>query len=178
MQISPRFICGPGRPAGFTLVELIITIAIVAILMAVAAPAMTSFLADQAAVANADEFAAAVRFSRTEAIKRGRTITMCASTDPAADAPACNAADWKTGWAITEPNGAVLRVQNALRSVESADGNATTLSFAPNGLVITGAVNVVFVPVGGDTERQRAVSVQPTGRVRMCAKGEAECVGE
>lgn len=175
MQTSPPSIWRRGRSAGFTLVELVITIAIVAILSAIAAPAMTNFLADQAAAANADEFAAAVRFSRTEAIKRGRVVTMCASTTPSVDAPPCDGADWKTGWAITEPSGAVLRVQEGLRAVESADGSATTLTFAPNGIVTAGGGDYVFLPLGGDEEKQRAVNVSATGRVRICAKGEDSC---
>jgi type IV fimbrial biogenesis protein FimT len=165
------------RPAGFTLVELIVTVAIVSILLAVAAPAMTSFLADQAAAANADEFAAAVRYSRTEAIKRGQTIGMCASTDPTADAPGCDADDWSTGWAITTPNGSVLRVQNALRAMDSATGAVTELAFLPNGIVQPGAGNYVFVPVGGDTAKQRTVKVATTGKVTVCYEksGEEKC---
>lgn len=158
---------------GFTLVELLITIAIAAVLMAIGVPSLTSFLADQAAAGNADEFAAAVRYSRTEAMKRGRAVTMCASTDPAANAPACNAADWMTGWAITVP-GTVLRVQNALRAMDSTTAAATTLTFAANGLVTGGPGTYTFVPVGGDRSKQRVVRVESTGRVRVC-KGEGAC---
>lgn len=162
--------------AGFTLVELLITIAIAAILLAIGAPALTSFLADQAAAGNADEFAAAVRYARTEAMKRGRDVTMCASTDPAADAPACDANDWMTGWAITvPPNSTVLRVQNALRAMDARSAaDATTLTFAPNGLVTAGSGTYTFVPIGGDLGKQRVVQVASTGRVRVC-KGEGDC---
>lgn len=164
------------RPAGFTLVELVVTIAIVSILLAVAAPAMTSFLAEQAAAGNADEFASAVRYSRTEAIKRGRVVTMCASTDPAADEPECSGEAWNAGWAITAGS-TVLRVQNALRAMESAKGAETTLTFAPNGLVTAGAGDYVFVPTGGDTSKQRTVTVAGTGRVQVCYEknGEEKC---
>lgn len=169
-------ILGRHRPAGFTLVELVVTIAIVSILLAVAAPAMTGFLADQAVAGNADEFAAAVRFSRTEAIKRGRAVTMCASTNPAADAPECDADDWGTGWAISDGTN-VLRVQNALRSMDSATGDATTLTFLQNGLITPGAGAYVFVPVGGDTSKQRTVNVSTTGKVTVCYEknGEEKC---
>jgi type IV fimbrial biogenesis protein FimT len=164
------------RPAGFTLVELVITVAIVSILLAIAAPAMTSFLAEQAAAGNADEFAAAVRFSRTEAIKRGRAVTMCASSDPAADAPECDADDWGSGWAISDGT-TVLRVQNALRSMDSATGDETSLTFLQNGLITPGAGAYVFVPVGGDTSKQRTVNVSSTGKVTVCYEknGEEKC---
>lgn len=167
---------GASRPSGFTLVELVVTIAIVSILMAVAAPAMTNFLADQAVAGNADEFAAAVRFSRTEAIKRGRAVTMCASTTPTADEASCNADDWGSGWAISD-GATVLRVQNALRSMDSATGAATTLTFLQNGLIQPGAGAYVFVPVGGDTSKQRTVNVSTTGKVTVCYEknGEEKC---
>ena len=68
----PRFgrVLNRGRAshAGFTLVELLVTVAIAAVLMAVGVPAMTSFLSDQAAAANADEFAEALRFACSEAV--------------------------------------------------------------------------------------------------------------
>ncbi|HEX5686457.1 MAG TPA: GspH/FimT family pseudopilin [Ideonella sp.] len=166
-----------GAQAGFTLVELLITIAIAAILLAIAAPSLTSFLADQAAAGNADEFAAAVRYSRTEAIKRGRVVTMCASADPGADAPECDEdGSWVTGWVITvPPNSTVLRVQNALRAMDgTSTADATSLTFAANGLATVGAGKYTFVPVGGDVTKQRVVRVLSTGRVRVC-KGEGDC---
>lgn len=102
---------------------------------------------------------------------------MCASADPAADTPQCGEDDkWLTGWVITvPPDSTVLRVQNALRAMDGgSSADATTLTFAANGLVTAGAGEYTFVPVGGDTSKQRVVRVLSTGRVRVC-KGVEDC---
>lgn len=173
MEKAPRltvFGCKPRRrPAGFTLVELLVTLAIAAILVTLAAPAMTSFLAEQAAAGNADELAATFRFARSEAIKRSASVTVCASTDGAA----CDQdGDWAAGW-IVSVGGTVLRVQNALPKMSSLDTEETSVTFASNGLVTGGDGSYTFVPTGGDKALQRVVQLDVQGKVRV-TKGETQ----
>ncbi|MDY7546334.1 GspH/FimT family pseudopilin [Glaciimonas sp. CA11.2] len=66
---------------GFTLVELIITIAVVAILVAIALPSMRDFVTDIRVASNVKLFLAANRFARSEAIMRGRMVRVCAAYD-------------------------------------------------------------------------------------------------
>lgn len=149
---------------GFTLVELLVTIAIAAILMAVAAPAMTSFLAEQAAAGNADELAATFRFARSEAIKRSASITVCASSD----GQACGQ-DWKAGWIVTTGS-TVLRVQNGLAAMSSLTADVDTAAFTSTGLVnglTDGRSSFTFVPTGGDTSLQRIVQLDVQGKVKV-----------
>jgi type IV fimbrial biogenesis protein FimT len=160
---------GPLRrgAGGFTLVELLVTFAIAAILVALAAPAMTSFLAEQAAAGNADELAATFRLARTEAMKRSAGVTVCASSDGAE----CGS-DWAAGWIVTA-GGNVLRVQNGLAGMDSVDADEDTVTFSSNGLVSGGSGNFTFVPTGGDTALQRVVTLNVQGKVTV-TKGEVE----
>jgi type IV fimbrial biogenesis protein FimT len=58
--------------SGFSLVELMVTVAIAAILMAIAAPSFKIFIDNQKLLTTATEFYSAVNMTRSEAIKRGR----------------------------------------------------------------------------------------------------------
>ena len=54
---------------GFTLVELLVTVTILAILLAVGVPNLTQMLQDKAAASTAEALASDIRLARTEAIK-------------------------------------------------------------------------------------------------------------
>lgn len=144
------------------MVEMLVTLAIAAILVAVAAPAMTNFLAEQAAAGNADELAATFRFARTEAIKRSASVTVCASTD----GEECGAG-WANGW-IVLAGGKVLRAQNGLAAMDSLSADVDTVVFAANGLVTSGGnEDFTLVPTGGNTDLQRVVHLDVQGKVQV-----------
>ena len=65
---------------GFTLIELLITIGVVAILVVVALPSMRDFVIDIRVASNVRLFLAANRFARSEAIKRGLGVGVCAAS--------------------------------------------------------------------------------------------------
>jgi type IV fimbrial biogenesis protein FimT len=156
----------PRRPSGFTLVEMLVTFAIAAVLVALAAPAMTSFLAEQAAAGNADELASDFRFARSEAVKRSASVTVCASSDGST----CGE-DWTAGWIISAGDN-LLKVQNSLRSMDRLDADADSVTFASNGLVTDGGGSTfTFVPTGGDTNLQRVVQLDVQGKVQVTKGG-------
>ena len=61
---------------GFTLVELMVTIAVVAILATVAVPGFRDLIRNNRVTAQTNEIVSALNFGRTEAIKRGRSVTV------------------------------------------------------------------------------------------------------
>ena len=75
---------------GFTLIELMVTLAIVVVLMAVATPSFISFQRNAELSAFANTLLSAVNTARSEAMKRGRH-TMVIPAD---------ATDWQTGWIV------------------------------------------------------------------------------
>jgi type IV fimbrial biogenesis protein FimT len=74
---------------GFTLVELIITITIVAILVAVALPNFHDFIIRSTVNSNANELVGALNTARAEAVKRCRPVAVIA-----------NGGDWNAGWQV------------------------------------------------------------------------------
>ena len=125
---------------GFTLIELVITLTVAGILLAVAAPRMWNFLANNRLTSQVNNLVGDMNFARSEAIKRNGTVVICKSTNPTAATPTCDltAADpWSTGRLIffdNEDSAAGISLNNKylaadgdvlLRVSGPLDGNAT-----------------------------------------------------
>jgi len=91
---------------GFTLIELMVTVTVLAILLAVAAPSFTSFIAGQKVKSASNDLTTALILARSEAIKRNADIVI---------APV-NANSWVGGWSVTAAGTALLQ-QQALSGV-------------------------------------------------------------
>ena len=93
---------------GITLVELMVTISIFVILLAVAMPSLARFINDTRVSSATNEFTNAVNLARSEAIKRGRLVTICRSANAEDEAPTCSTSssgnyasdDWGVGWLV------------------------------------------------------------------------------
>jgi type IV fimbrial biogenesis protein FimT len=81
---------------GFSLIELVIAITIVALLLLVAVPAMQTWVSDARVRTAAESFQNAVRLAQAEAVKRSRTaVVMLTDGEPKLDAtPAANGTRW------------------------------------------------------------------------------------
>lgn len=72
-------VSGSFRPWGFSLVELMVTIAVAAIALAIATPSFTSIINSNRLSSAANEMVAAIQIARTEAVRLNRSITVCSS---------------------------------------------------------------------------------------------------
>jgi len=85
------------RPRGFTLIELVAVLAIVAILVGVAAPAMTATMKSVQLSSASNDLFGSLLVARSEAIKRSGRVVVCTS----ADGISCTAAGgWEQGWIV------------------------------------------------------------------------------
>ena len=66
--------------AGFTLVELMVTVTVSVILIAIAAPSFGTLLLKRSAQVAADNLVSDLRFARSAAIKLSRTVSVCSAT--------------------------------------------------------------------------------------------------
>lgn len=168
--------------SGFTLIELMVTIAIAAILMALAAPSFSATIASNRLSAQTNDLITALNAARSEAIRRGRRVTVCKSADGTSCA---SAGDWSKGWiafedkdsdAVVDSGEALLLVHDTgenLTAVKGTTNVSAYVSFAPDGRakLIDGSTQSGTLRICskssalGDARRARNVKVSPVGRV-------------
>lgn len=88
------------RP-GFTLIELVVTLAVASILLAVAAPAFHNAYLNSVRASRTNTFVEALSFARSQAVALRRPVVMCRSDNPMAAVPHCSGTQgWEDGWLI------------------------------------------------------------------------------
>jgi len=76
--------------SGFTLLELLITVAVIAIAMAIAVPSMREFTQNDRLTTNINTFIGHLALARSEAVKRSQQVAVCVSNDAAS----CTGGNW------------------------------------------------------------------------------------
>lgn len=110
---------------GFTLIELIVTMAVVSILLLTGIPMLNQMTTNNRQVTQINNIAGSLAIARSESIKRGQSITLCGSSDGAT----CDTSNWESGWIIftDADNNAVLNStsESMLKIVDSFSGDST-----------------------------------------------------
>lgn len=83
---------------GVTLLELVMSLAVVAILATIAVPGFNALRHGSERATAVNSFVHAVFLARSEAIKRGQVVTICKSVD--GQTCASRAAEWRSGWIV------------------------------------------------------------------------------
>jgi len=117
---------------GFTLLELVVVMAIAAILMLVGVPSYRYFTTSNRMSSEVNGLLGDLQFARYEAIKEGQNVTVCPSTDGST----CSATNtWNNGWIVQSNNGgtaATLRYQRAFTGTDSFTSTTGVQSIAFN----------------------------------------------
>jgi type IV fimbrial biogenesis protein FimT len=118
----------PEVSAGYTLLELMVTITIVGILMGVAVPSFTSVIDSNRLTTYANDLVTALNFARSEAIKRNLRVSLCKSTNRVSCATINN---WSQGWIIFTDQNNNSTYDNSteiLLRVQANKTNTTTMA--------------------------------------------------
>jgi len=90
-----------GIPRGFTLIELMMTILVLAILLGLAVPSFRDASLGSRLAGYANDMVASAQLARSEAIKRNRLVVICATeTTSDGDVVCVDEPNWETGWAV------------------------------------------------------------------------------
>lgn len=176
-----------GRQRGFTLVELLVTLAVTVVLLALAAPSFRTLLLQRAVLAAADALVSDLRLARSEAIKRSASVSVCSSSD---GAHCSNGAAWQSGWIVfvdadgdgnLDADDTILRVQDAWRSVASISsatpaGDRRFFTFQATGMARAATQTFFISPTGqAAADLSRLVCVSMQGRAALRASGSLTC---
>ena len=142
---------------GFTLVELMVTITVLAVLLGVGVPSFQATIQGNRITTAANDLVAALQYARSEAVRRGVNVTVCSSNDQAT----CSGT-WTDGWVVRGP-------------VVADPPFRTWAALRPGMTLAAGGVSE-FTPLGNVTNARcyqldlgtfrRSVRVGPGGRVQ------------
>lgn len=175
-SLAQTRLCG-ARPRhwntshGFTLTELMVTLAVAAILVAVAAPSFRPLVQSNRMATQTNELLTALNLARSEAAMRGQQVSVCASTDGSSCA---NSTNWATGWVVfTDGSGAagvvdasdqLLRSWEALQGSSVLTGDTGFIQYLPTGAAAAVASFQLSIPDGTGPSAPRNVCVTGPGR--------------
>lgn len=158
-----------NRQSGFTLVELMIAVAVLAILLGLALPSFQGAMRSNRVVTTSNELLGSLALARTEAIRGLGAAGVC----PSADGINCAAtSDWAAGWTVwREDRGAGGVVRTVVRYIQPKQRMAVTgpedgVQFTTQGRSETGAEQFDVAPSDAAAPA-RCVAVNTTGQTRI-----------
>ena len=158
------------RVRGVTIVELIVTLAVIAIVTALGVPSMKSAMDDYRSRATMSALVSDLNLARVEAIKRNRRMIVCPRAGVGANP--CSSAQWETGWVVCyinatggcdvgttdDPN--PIRTSNPINDQLTLTGTLGSVTFTPLGTAVS---QVILTLDSGKTKRTATVAA--TGNV-------------
>ena len=163
-RVFPNFASGAlekSKEQGFTLIELMISIALLAILLGLAAPSYRSFITSNRLTAQANELVGDLTLARNEAASRSRKVQVCIASSSSTDASNASCAgsgnDWSAGWIIWDPvAGTVIKYTDPRK----LSGNASMTASGPSDTSV-----LVYLPFGGHSSGN-------TWTFKLCSPGD------
>ncbi|MBD3635063.1 MAG: GspH/FimT family pseudopilin [Methylophaga sp.] len=170
---------------GFTVIELMIVLSVLAIISATALPSFRSLLIEIEVDGQINKLVSTLQLARSEAVKHNQVVTICKSLD----GQNCGG-NWSDGWLMFVDNNAdghKNTAEIALTSAQLIDGYTLSWSafgsnnyirFRQNGLTSSHNGSFILCPVNLDSRFARAVIISKTSRVRTSKDSDQDGVEE
>ena len=162
----------PKKPAGFTIIELMVALTIAAVMMAFALPAFNDFIAQREMTTNVNAMVSAVNYARSEATRIGSAVSVQALD--AAD----NDNEWGPGFCVTEgdPGNCDAALQTfSMAGTITFDGVGglqaiDSLTYNSRGLLQGGALGTIeLCGADADADPGRVITINAVGRASVLA---------
>jgi type IV fimbrial biogenesis protein FimT len=172
--------------SGFSLIELMVTLAVSAVLITVSIPSFQSLIQRNRIASQVNSFVGDLQFARSEAIKRGLPVSLCTSSD---GATCLGANTWHQGWIVFSDLDAsgtlndtdgVLRVQKGWANGDTLSGNPNlpALSFSREGFALglpAGTVTLSARTTPINDHATRCIALNRVGRQTIHRHGSESC---
>lgn len=155
------------------MLELMITVSIASILLAVAVPSYQTLMSNSQLSSQANDLMATLNYARSEAVKRGQRVTVCKS----ANGSSCGG-DWKQGWLVFTDTGTlgtvdgtdeILRVFQPIKGLSLNSNFGDWIAYLPSGRSQkkSGLSNGTFGLCDQNGSIGRNIVINNTGRPRV-----------
>jgi len=169
-----------NRNKGFTLLELMVTVGIAAILLSVGVPSFRSVIMDNRLVRDSNQFVASINLARSSAVRFQRNATICPSANFNAAVPSCAATtDWSNGWIVwvdkdrdgaTDANEMLAAHAPIDDTTTFSSANAELFSYDARGFGVAPADNLTMCD-SRSGEMGRSIKVNNVGRTNVSRQG-------
>ena len=150
---------------GFTLVELMIVVTLMAVMLGIAAPSFRDFMAGQRVKTAAGEYSSTLVQARSEAIKRNASVTVTPAT--------LSASGWSQGWTVAV-GVTPLVTQDAYTGL-TFEGSATAITYLGTGRLSAPATTMKVTADHADSCMNVAIDLSGMPRSTKTAKSGGVC---
>lgn len=179
-----QIILNSRRLAGFTIIELMLTIAVAAAILIQGVPSFQGLMERNQLTSNINQFISSLSLARSEAIRRNQRVALC----PSNNGSVCAGSGYENGWIIyvdRNANNSRQPVSEELIWVsEPLPANMTlrgtgrynrAIPYLASGRSANGLSGSVRLCKDNNTDKSKKITIITSGRVRLISSGADDC---
>ena len=169
--------------AGFTIVELMLTIAVVAVILSIGVPSFQNLIERNQLTSGINQFISSMSLARSEAIKRNQRVSIC----PSRNSETCSGNQYENGWIVfvdRNSNGSrqtdteeLIWVSGQLPANMTMRGDGccgSNIPYLASGQ-ISGIAGNIHLCKENNANKSRKISINTFGRARLDDAGSDDC---